>query len=110
MSLTGKSSVKKPSCCCGEDAATKNREFVGRRWQRPTVGKTAAKTDFTNWDKGIDLDDFLNRIKTHGFTVTSMAFQDAGNLDLERLRKCSLHVFKDGHFVPFCSNYLSAWK
>ena len=39
--------------------------------------------------------------KSHGFTITSMAFQDAGNLDIERLRQCSLHVYKDGKKIPF---------
>jgi len=39
-----------------------------------------------------------------------MAFQDAGNIDLERLRRCSLHVFDDGKFVPFCAYYLTAWE
>ncbi|MEG3070281.1 MAG: hypothetical protein RQM92_05070 [Candidatus Syntrophopropionicum ammoniitolerans] len=40
-------------------------------------------------------------MRSHSFTVTSMAFQDAGNLDLERLRRCSLHVFDNGKLVPF---------
>jgi hypothetical protein len=52
---------------------------------------------------------FLHRVRSHGFTVTAMAFQDAGNLDLERLRQCSLHVFDHGRFIPFCARYLSAW-
>jgi len=56
-----------------------------------------------------DMDRFLRRIKSHGFTVTAMAFQDAGNLDLERLRRCSLHVFRQGKFIPFCAYYLSGW-
>jgi len=58
----------------------------------------------------LDLDYFMNRVRTHGFTLTSMAFQDAGNLDLERLRRCSLHVFDNGRFVPFCAYYLSGWQ
>jgi len=40
-------------------------------------------------------------------TITAMAFQDAGNIDLERLRRCSLHVFDDGRLVPFCAYYLT---
>jgi hypothetical protein len=52
---------------------------------------------------------FLDRIRSHGFTLTAMAFQDAGNLDLERLRRCSLHVFDQGRMVPFCARYLSGW-
>ena len=66
------------SCCCGEESV-----------------------DITN------MEDFLKRAKSHGFTITSMAFQDAGNLDIERLRQCSLHVYKDGKKIPFCAYYLS---
>ena len=57
-----------------------------------------------------DLDYFLSRLSTNGFTVTAMAFQDAGNLDVERLRLCSLHVAKNGKLVPFCVNYLTLWN
>jgi uncharacterized radical SAM superfamily Fe-S cluster-containing enzyme len=33
-----------------------------------------------------------------------MAFQDAENLDLERLRFCCVHVAShDGRLVPFCA-------
>ena len=92
--------------CCGKPmTAEQNREYIGRRWQRPP-----AETDAS--DCGVDLRDmdvFLSRVRSHGFTITAMAFQDAGNLDLERLRRCSLHVFDDGRFVPFCAYYLSGW-
>ena len=53
------------------------------------------------------MEGFLARAKSHGFTITAMAFQDAGNLDIERLRQCSLHVYKDGKHVPFCAYYLT---
>jgi hypothetical protein len=36
-----------------------------------------------------------------------MAFQDAYTLDVERLRRCSLHVYKDGKTIPFCVRYLT---
>ena len=57
-----------------------------------------------------DMETFLNRVRSHGFTITSMAFQDAGNLDIERLRQCSLHVYKEGKHIPFCAYYLSSWE
>ena len=53
------------------------------------------------------MEGFLKRVRTHGFTITSMAFQDAGTLDIERLRQCSLHVYRDGKHIPFCAYYLS---
>jgi SAM-dependent methyltransferase len=39
-----------------------------------------------------------------------MAFQDAYTLDLERLTRCSLSVFRDGKLIPFCASYLTAAK
>jgi len=37
-----------------------------------------------------------------------MAFQDAYTLDLERLRRCSLHVYREGRVIPFCAHYLTS--
>lgn len=98
-----------PCCCCGvENPADKNREFVGRRWQRPREEGAGSRRSSS---KDIeDMDYFLSRVATHGFTITSMAFQDAGNVDLERLRMCSLHAAKNGRLVPFCVNYMTLWE
>lgn len=97
-------SQRKPGGCCAPATAEQNRVFVARRWERPReYGPGSGTVDLRH------LDSFLERTKTHGFTLTAMAFQDAGNLDLERLRRCSLHVFDDGRFVPFCARYLSGW-
>lgn len=93
------------TCCAGVPApatAEQNRLFVGRRWERPKeYGPESSGTDLRQ------MDTFLGRVKSHGFTVTAMAFQDAGTLDLERLRRCSLHVYDRGRFVPFCAHHLS---
>jgi 7,8-dihydro-6-hydroxymethylpterin dimethyltransferase len=103
MSLTSKSA----SCCCGPADGTahlKNRRFVARRWRRAPegAGRESRGGDYS------DLDTFLGRIKSHGFTITAMAFQDAYTLDTERLRRCSLHVYKNGKTMPFCVRYLTA--
>jgi uncharacterized radical SAM superfamily Fe-S cluster-containing enzyme len=101
------SANKEKKCCCDSSPAELNRNFVGRRWQRP-VTEITAKTSAI--DDIHDMEYFLQRSKSHGFTVTSMAFQDAGNLDFSRLQKCSLHVYDKGKIVPFCSHFLTAWK
>jgi len=98
-------------CCCScSDPAEKNREFVGRRWQRRS--EDCCRCDDEN-NKGPgsmdDMEYFAKRAGSHAFTLTAMAFQDAWNLDLERLRTCSLHVARAGRMVPFCSNYLTAF-
>jgi uncharacterized radical SAM superfamily Fe-S cluster-containing enzyme len=103
MKLTG----NREGCSCSPDdggSHLKNRNFVARRWKR-----TAATTqEFSCNNDYSDMDAFLGRIKSHGFTITSMAFQDAHTFDIERLRRCSLHVYDGSKTVPFCVRYLTA--
>lgn len=41
-------------------------------------------------------------------TIGGMAFQDAWNIDLMRIRRCSIQIIqKDGALIPLCSKYLS---
>lgn len=94
------------ACCCAprRTTAAQNRAYIGRRWQRPAApeNQAAAPPDLSS------LDGFLARARSHAFTLTAMAFQDAWNLDIERLRQCSLHVYADGMLKPFCGYYLTA--
>jgi uncharacterized radical SAM superfamily Fe-S cluster-containing enzyme len=92
--------------CCA-DAARRNREFIGSKWQRPPAGGCCCGDDETGPDGLADLGYFASRVKSHSFTISGMAFQDAGNMDLERLASCSLHVYRDGATVPFCARYLT---
>lgn len=56
-----------------------------------------------------DLDVFLERARTHTFSITAMAFQDAWNLSLDRLRGCCIHVAPpEGGLIPFCAYNLTA--
>lgn len=124
ISLTPKGSAASSECCCKPSAgsppvgspgagkqgenqeALRNRNFVARRWKRNLdlereAGETGGSEDMMNFDT------FLARVAANGFTITGMAFQDAYNLDMERLRRCSLHVYDEGRIVPFCANYLT---
>jgi uncharacterized radical SAM superfamily Fe-S cluster-containing enzyme len=57
----------------------------------------------------LDLDVFLREIATRSFTISAMAFQDADNLDLERLRGCCISVVSaDGRLIPFCAYNLTS--
>ena len=90
------------SCCCGETQPEAESCCCGGT--QPEAESCCCE------EEPIDItsmEGFLKRAKSHGFTITSMAFQDAGNLDIERLRQCSLHVYKDGKKIPFCAYYLS---
>jgi len=115
-----------------QEEALRNRNFVARRWKRnlelekeaERLNRAAKETELPDpaaKDSGtaqgagesccgdmMDFDTFLARVAANGFTVTGMAFQDAYNLDLERLRRCSLHVYDNGRIVPFCAHYLTS--
>lgn len=93
---------ERASCCSAPSSAEKNRKFVGRRWSAPEIDCCSAPVADIK-----TLDGFLERVRTHGFTITAMAFQDCYNLDIERLRQCSMHVYDHGKIIPFCAKYLT---
>ena len=93
---------EQPACCCGPDSAAKNRAFVARYWQRSGDDGDC----YCGVPDLMDMEQFAARVKSHGFTITAMAFQDAATLDIARLRQCSLHVYYEGKHVPFCAYYL----
>jgi 7,8-dihydro-6-hydroxymethylpterin dimethyltransferase len=104
MQLTPK--ARSSSCSRDEtESHIKSRSFIARRWKR--TAEDSGPECCCNRDYG-KLDDFIARVKSHGFTITAMVFQDAYTLDIERLRRCSLHVYVDGRTIPFCASYLTA--
>ncbi len=93
--------------CCSpvpaEQGAKKAKDSVARLWKAPE------KIDDPNAPANEDgLDRFIRQSKTHIFSVSGMAFQDAWNLDLERLKGCCIHsVADDGRLIPFCAYNLT---
>ena len=87
-------------------AAAKNRDFVGRRWKRPANGGNCCGGTHNENPDLTNMEQFELRAKSHGFTITAMAFQDVATLDIDRLRQCSLHVYDKGKHIPFCSFYM----
>lgn len=83
--------------------ARDNREYVARHWRRP-ADEPAPTTAFSD---EMDFDTFLYRLRHGSLCLSAMAFQDATNLNIERLIRCSLHVYNHGKIMPFCANYLS---
>lgn len=85
---------------CAKD----NREYVARNWKRhPSEPEPAG-----GFAEEMDFDTFLYRIRHGSLTLSAMAFQDAENLNIERLHRCSLHVYSHGRVKPFCANYLTS--
>lgn len=85
-----------------QGCARDNREYVARNWMRHP--QEAAPGDFS---EEMDFDTFLYYLRHRNLTLSAMAFQDAGNFNIERLHRCSLHVYSGGTIKPFCANYLT---
>ena len=84
--------------------AQDNRAYVAKHWRR------APDEPQPDLSSEMDFDTFLYRLRQQSLTLSAMAFQDAMNLNIERLRQCTLHVYRDGAILPFCSNYLTPMK
>jgi uncharacterized radical SAM superfamily Fe-S cluster-containing enzyme len=97
------------SCCAPQAAAEgarKARLFVAQRWAAPERRVTAgASTSSCCGTVNVDsFEAFLDRAERWSLCVSGMAFQDAWNLDLERLRECFIHVVgRDSRVIPFCA-------
>ncbi|PIE57345.1 MAG: radical SAM protein [Desulfobulbus propionicus] len=102
------------SACCSQGqeqvpSAREGREksitFTARQWSHPLpLAQPVASSKPLD-----DLDRFLLRAKTHTFSLSGMAFQDAWNLDIERLQGCCIHIVSpQGNLVPFCSYNLTS--
>jgi hypothetical protein len=96
------------SPCCkprqADEEAKKAQQFVARYWSAP--GKKpccpSQGQSLGGWDA------FLERVSTHSLCISGMAFQDAWNLDLDRLKECCIHVLhSDGGIIPFCAYNLT---
>lgn len=100
------------SCCApaerveerAEEGALKSRLVTAKQWSAPQAIELKDRNGPTlgGWDE------FLARARTHTFCISGMAFQDAWNLDLERLRDCYIiNVSPTGGLVPFCAYNLT---
>lgn len=91
--------VTKRACCSSESekaevGATKAKAFVARNW---SYQKQVENEKLSDWDK------ILSAIANNAFSISGMAFQDAWNVNLERIKECCIHVSTlDGRLIPFC--------
>lgn len=127
---------KHEPCCANPESAEKGAlkaiSCVSKQWAapdkltdaepsecvpRPSAGTrkpTESCCDFRQSARSpgkslLSLDDFIHRARTHTFSVSAMAFQDAWNLDIERVRDCCIHVMSPaGKLIPFCLYNLTA--
>jgi 7,8-dihydro-6-hydroxymethylpterin dimethyltransferase len=96
-------------CSCksekAEVGAARTRRCVAEQWSSGnSTAPAATQSEISMGEWGV----LLERARTHRLTISAMAFQDAWNLDLERLKDCCIHVAaRDGRLVPFCAYNLT---
>lgn len=90
-------------CCIKSEplkAVEQLRGFVLNKWDIPDMDR---RCDCKSQEP-MNFDQFLIETKSTMFTVTGMPFQDIGNLDAERLKRCRVHVLSpDDRLIPFCA-------
>lgn len=93
------------SCCCST-GSDDSRQFVANQWSGADANR-AFNAD-GEMEETSALDAFLAKLRQNTFAVSGMVFQDAYNLDLERLRRCYICVVDEEFgMVPFCAYNLT---
>jgi hypothetical protein len=89
-----------------EDGSKRAQQFVAQQWAFPATEPPVS--DPSSPMNVESLDAFLRDEKENTLSISGMAFQDAWNLDLERLRECFIHVVSpDRRLVPLCAYNLT---
>jgi uncharacterized radical SAM superfamily Fe-S cluster-containing enzyme len=99
----------KCGCGCGtpvdDDDGPRSRRIVARQW----AGDLKRQATASPAAAGLASFDAFLASRGHSFTLSGMAFQDAWNLDLERLRECFIHIVSpDRRVIPFCAYNLTS--
>lgn len=90
---------RRSQCCCVK--SDQARDYVAQQWS----GR-AARCDGDPDTSALDA--FLQQTVENTFTVSGMVFQDAYNLDFDRLRRCYIcEVDTVRGMVPFCAYNLT---
>jgi uncharacterized radical SAM superfamily Fe-S cluster-containing enzyme len=84
-------------CCSPHAGAQQARDFVARHW-----GGFTPPSEPQGQPDAFDAFLAASSLRQR-FTISAMAFQDAYSLDLERVRRCHIHIVtRDKRLAPFC--------
>lgn len=101
------SGLRKTESCCSkkENESENSRKYVSDKWK----GAVCCSDIFPRNQEPETLEEFIERTNQYTLAVSAMAFQDAWNLDLERLKECYIHVVSpDSRIIPFCAYNLTS--
>ncbi|MDO4617510.1 MAG: radical SAM protein [Lachnospiraceae bacterium] len=108
--------MKKRSECCCCTTSDDSRTFVERQWSFDAAsvipGAGSSKQESAAALMQTDaFDEFLLELHRETFAVSGMIFQDAWNLDLDRLKRCYIcEMDPEYGMVPFCAYNLTDQK
>ena len=92
------------SCCCCT-TSDDSRRFVAKQWSGDSGVSAEGEAELCETSA---LDAFLAQARESTFALSGMIFQDAYNLDLDRLRQCYIcEVDSRYGMVPFCAYNLT---
>lgn len=83
------------------DFAKKTNEFTNKQWRLP---------EYTNTNQENPMSKFKLRLGTYTLSITGMGFQDAWNIDINRLKGCCVHVVTKDKAIPLCAFHLTSTK
>ena len=83
------------------------RSFLGKHWS-PVPDSCSCQACSCTGAPEVLPDSILDWVNTHSLTISGMPFQDAWNIDLQRLSGCCIYVATEERLVPFCAYYLTS--
>jgi uncharacterized radical SAM superfamily Fe-S cluster-containing enzyme len=90
-----------------EDGAEHSRRFAKQYWR--FVTEDEVQRCLSPGNKPAPFSALLQRLQREYLYISGMAFQDVWNIDLERLKRCCIHIVTStGKMIPLCAKYLTS--
>jgi hypothetical protein len=92
--------------------ARNTNDFTEKFWKQNGKARSGTagpgKTASADQEKKSQLAKFSSRVETYSLSISGMPFQDAGNIDLNRVRNCCVSVIDESlKAIPLCLYYLT---
>jgi uncharacterized radical SAM superfamily Fe-S cluster-containing enzyme len=89
------------------DGAEHSRRFAKKYWR--FVEEDEVQRCSLPQNKMAPFSALLQRLQREYLYISGMAFQDVWNIDLERLKRCPIHIVSPtGKMVPLCAKYITS--